>query len=75
MQKTLEMTDRSTGGTRPMSESGKCHFGGSGIGKGAKFRVGNREKNSFWDRENGILEGRESDLFFSLREKQDRNGL
>ena len=52
-----------------MSESGKCHFGGSGIGKGAKFRVGNREKNSFWDRENGILEGRESDLFFSLREK------
>ena len=33
------------GGQGLCRESGKCLFGGSGIGKGAKSRVGNREKN------------------------------
>ena len=50
-----------------------------GIGKVPFWRVGNRErgkiqgresgKKSFWDWENGIFEGRESEIFFSQREK------
>ena len=48
------------GGQGLCRESGKCLFGGSGKGQNLGSGIG---KKSFWDWENGILEGRESDFF------------